>query len=52
MPRAEGPFKVLENVNNNAYKIDFPGDYNVLTTFNVKYLSPYLKYNKEVETTD
>jgi len=30
MPRAKGPFEDLERVNDNAYKIDLPGDYQVL----------------------
>ncbi|KAL3575157.1 hypothetical protein D5086_023258 [Populus alba] len=29
-------------VNDNAYKVDLPGDYNVSATFNVKDFSPYL----------
>jgi len=29
MPRAEGPFEVLERVNDNAYKYDLPGNYGV-----------------------
>ena len=41
MPRAEGPFEVLERINNNAYKVDLPGDYEVSTTFNVADLSPF-----------
>ena len=41
MPQADGPFKVLERINDNAYKVDFLGDYGVLTTFNVADLSPY-----------
>jgi len=41
MPRAEGPFKVLEKVNDNAYKIDMPGASQVSVTFNVTYLSPH-----------
>jgi len=45
MPSAEGPFKVLENVNVNANKVDLPGDFRVLTTFNVADLSPYLPYD-------
>ena len=42
MPRADGPFRIIEKVNDNAYKVDLPGDYNVSATFNVKDLSPYL----------
>jgi hypothetical protein len=30
-------------VNDNTCKVDLPSKYNVLTTFNVKDLSPYLK---------
>ena len=41
MPREEGPFKVLERVNDNTYKIDLPSDYQVSATFNVSDLSPY-----------
>jgi len=31
----DGPFQVLERINDNAYKIDLPGEYNVSGTFNV-----------------
>ncbi|KAD4385328.1 hypothetical protein E3N88_25496 [Mikania micrantha] len=41
-PRADGPFRVLARINDNAYKIDLPGHYNVFATFNVSDLSPYL----------
>ena len=43
MPRADGPFKVLQRIRENAYKIKLPGDYRVLTTFNASDLSPYYK---------
>ena len=42
MPRSEGPFEVLENVNDNAYKADLLGDFGVSATFNVANLSSYL----------
>ena len=41
MPRADGPFEVLERINDNAYKINLPGEYEVSATFNVADLSPY-----------
>jgi hypothetical protein len=40
-PRADGPFKVLARLGDNAYKIDLPGHYNVSATFNVADLTPY-----------
>ena len=43
MPRADGPFEVLERINNNAYKIHLPGEYGISASFNVANLSPYLE---------
>ncbi|XP_028764585.1 uncharacterized protein LOC114722675, partial [Neltuma alba] len=40
-PRGDGPFQVLERINDNAYKIDLLGKYNVSATFNVADLSPF-----------
>ena len=42
-PREDGPFEVLEKINDNAYRIELAGDYGVLATFNVTDLSPYLE---------
>lgn len=39
-PRSDGPFRIMEKVNNNAYKVELPGDYGVSATFNVADLSP------------
>ena len=41
MPRGDGPFQVLERINDNAYKLDLQGEYNVSSTFNVADLSPF-----------
>ena len=43
MPQADGPFEVLERINDNAYKVGFPGDYGVSATFNVDNLQAYHK---------
>lgn len=40
-PRDDGPFRVLKKINDNAYKIDLPGHYNVSATFNIADLSPF-----------
>ncbi|GJW86993.1 RNA-directed DNA polymerase, partial [Tanacetum coccineum] len=39
--RADGLFRVLRRINDNAYKIDLPGNYGVSATFNVADLAPY-----------
>ena len=39
--RGDVPFQALERINNNAYKLDFLGEYNVSATFNVTDLSPF-----------
>jgi hypothetical protein len=41
-PRGDGPFKVLQQINGNAYKLELPPEYsNVSTTFNVKDFLPF-----------
>ena len=40
MPRGDGPFKVLQRINNNAYKLELPSEYgNIRATFNISDLS-------------
>jgi hypothetical protein len=41
LPRGDGPFQVLERINDNAYKLDLPSEYNVSATFNVTDLSRF-----------
>ncbi|KAL4384127.1 hypothetical protein GQ457_15G018010 [Hibiscus cannabinus] len=41
LPRGDGPFQVVEKINENAYKLDLPGEYNVSATFNVSDLTPF-----------
>ena len=40
-PRGDGPFQILERINDNAYKVDLPGEYGVSASFNVADLSPF-----------
>ena len=42
LPQGDGPFEVLERINDDAYKLDLLGEYNVSATFNVSDLSPFL----------
>ena len=39
--RGDGPFHVLERINDNAYKLELPGEYNISATYNVSDLSPF-----------
>jgi len=34
-PYGDGPFQILERINDNAYKIDLPYEYGVNATFNI-----------------
>ncbi|KAH0778741.1 hypothetical protein KY290_005168 [Solanum tuberosum] len=40
-PRGSGPYKVLERIGDNAYKLDLPGEFQVSATFNVSDLSHF-----------
>uniref|UniRef100_A0A2N9EAX3 CCHC-type domain-containing protein n=1 Tax=Fagus sylvatica TaxID=28930 RepID=A0A2N9EAX3_FAGSY len=40
-PRGDGPFQILEKINDNAHKVDLPGEYKVSATFTVSDLSPF-----------
>jgi len=50
MPRAAGPFKVLQQINENAYKLDLLTDFGVSPTFNIADLKPYLGDGDELES--
>jgi hypothetical protein len=50
VPRADGPFKVLKKINENAYKLDLPADFGVSLIFNVVDLKPYLGEEGELES--
>jgi hypothetical protein len=39
MPQGDGPFQIIERINDNAYKVDLPGEYGVSAQFNVADLS-------------
>ncbi|KAH0661533.1 hypothetical protein KY284_026464 [Solanum tuberosum] len=40
-PRGSGPYKVLERMGDNGYKLDLPGEFQVSATFNVSDLSHF-----------
>ena len=48
MPRVDGPFKVLEKINDNAYKLELPANFGVSPTFKIADLKPYLGEEDEL----
>jgi hypothetical protein len=48
MSRADGPFMILEKINDNAYKLELPLEFGVSPTFNISDLRPYLGEENEV----
>ncbi len=42
MSRVDGPFKILEKINDNAYKLELPPEFGVSPTFNIADLKSYL----------
>lgn len=41
-PRADDPFKLVQKINHNAYKVELSRTYDVSATLNITDLSPYL----------
>jgi hypothetical protein len=50
MPHAVGPYKILENINDNAYKLELPSEFGINHTFNISDLKPYLGEEDELES--
>jgi hypothetical protein len=50
LPSADGPFKVLERINDNAYTLELPIDFGVSPTFNIADLKQYLGKEDELES--
>ncbi|WVZ70741.1 hypothetical protein U9M48_019384 [Paspalum notatum var. saurae] len=48
IPRADGPFKIIEKINDNAYKLELPPELGVSPTFNIADLKPYLREEDEL----
>jgi hypothetical protein len=48
MSRAAGPFKVLEKINDNTYRLELPADFGVSPTFNISNLCLYLGEEDEM----
>ncbi|BAT81715.1 hypothetical protein VIGAN_UM161000 [Vigna angularis var. angularis] len=40
--RGDGPFRVVQRINNNAYRLELPCEYDVSATFNVCDLTPFV----------
>ena len=43
MTRADDPYKIVQRVGDNAYKVELSSNINKITTFNVRDLTPYIE---------
>ncbi|KAL1217924.1 hypothetical protein V5N11_001815 [Cardamine amara subsp. amara] len=50
LPRVDGPFTILEKINDNAYKIDLQGKYSVSSSFNVADIIPFIADGADLRT--
>jgi hypothetical protein len=48
MSRAAGSFKILAKINDNAYKLELPPEFEVSPTFNISDLRPYFREEDEM----
>jgi len=47
MATGDGPYNIVQKVGDNEYKVEFSGDMNISTSFNVEGLTPYIEYECE-----
>jgi hypothetical protein len=50
MSRAADPFKILAQINDNAYKLELPSEFGVSSSFNISDLRPYLGEEDEMSS--
>ena len=50
MPRAASPYKVIEKINDNAYKFESPPEFGVSLSFNILDLKQYLEEKDDLES--
>jgi len=50
MPRAAGPYNIIEKINDNAYKLELPPEFGVSPSFNISDLKPYLEEEDDLES--
>ena len=48
--RATGSYKILEKINDNAYKFELPSEFGISPTFNISDLKSYLGEEDELES--